>query len=189
MPAKEWDPGLTGSERAELLKIARDTLVWCTGGDAGQFNFGKYLITAPLCEKYATFVTLHQASDLRGCIGSLEPEAELYRSVHDNTINAALRDFRFPSVSPDEVSSIHIAVSILSPIKPVSGVEEFEVGRDGIIMEKGMHRAVFLPEVATEQGWTREDTLSHLSSKAGLRPDAWRDGCRFLVFQSFKLEE
>lgn len=189
MPVNEWDPGLTGSEQMELLKIARETLVWCTGGSAGKFDFGGYSITAPLREKYATFVTLHQACDLRGCIGSLEPEAELYRSVHDNTINAALRDFRFPAVSPDEVSSIHIAVSILSPLTPIPRAEEFEVGRDGIIMEKGMHRAVFLPEVATEQGWTREDTLSHLSSKAGLRHDAWKDGCRFLVFQSFKLDE
>lgn len=189
MSASEWDPGLSGSERAELLKIARDTLVWCTAERDERFDFAEYKLSARLCEKYATFVTLHQAGDLRGCIGSLEPVAELYRSVHDNTINAALRDFRFQPVSCNEVESIHIAVSILSPFEAIAGPDEFVPGKHGIVMEKGMHRAVFLPEVATEQGWTREDTLTHLSSKAGLRPDAWQEGCRFMVFQSYKLDE
>ena len=77
----------------------------------------------------------------------------------------------------------------MSPIRDIASIAEFKIGQQGIILEKGRYRAVYLPEVATEQGWTVEQTLSSLSMKAGLPPDAWREGTRFKVFESAVLSE
>ncbi|MCA1808129.1 MAG: AMMECR1 family protein, partial [Lentisphaerae bacterium] len=78
-------------------------------------------------------------------------------------------------------------ISILSPIEPLADPADFKLGQQGIILERGRQRAVFLPEVALEQNWTREQTLSFLSRKAGLPPDAWRQGATFKVFESVVL--
>ena len=183
----EWSPGLTESEKATLFAIAKDTLVWCVEGSTRPFSFDKYEITPRLKEATATFVTLKIGAMLRGCIGSLAPVASMYRSVHDNTINAALRDFRFRPVTPAEIGKIDVHISLLSPIEEIQSLNEFKIGEHGIIMEKGGCRAVYLPEVAVEQNWTREETLSSLSVKAGLSRDAWREGTRFEVFSSVVL--
>jgi AmmeMemoRadiSam system protein A len=113
----------------------------------------------------------------------------LYLSVHGNAINAALRDPRFRPVREEELGAIEVDVSILSPIRDIQSPDEFKVGRHGIILEKGMYRAVYLPEVAVEQGWGMEEALSSLSMKAGLGPEAWREGARFKVFESVVLSE
>ncbi|MDO9542363.1 MAG: AmmeMemoRadiSam system protein A, partial [Kiritimatiellia bacterium] len=135
----------------------------------------------------ATFVTLKIKGELRGCIGSLTPAEPLYMSVHHNAINAALHDYRFRPVSKEELTAISLDVSILSPIRGIPSLDEFKLGQQGIILEKGMSRAVFLPEVAVEQKWTREETLTHLALKAGLERDAWKSGARFNVFESVVL--
>jgi AmmeMemoRadiSam system protein A len=111
----------------------------------------------------------------------------MYESVHRNAINASLRDTRFRPVSPEELANIDVNISMLSPMNDIPGYADFEVGKHGIVMQKGHRRAVFLPEVATELKWTREDTLKHLSEKAGLPSDAWRQGARFQVFESVVL--
>lgn len=192
MPIKEhrsgtWSPGLTAAEQATLFAIANDTLAWCVKGGRGAFDFTPYALTDKLKVQTATFVTLKIGGDLRGCIGSLAPEAELYRSVHDNAVNAALRDPRFSAVTPRELPLLEVDVSILSPIRPIATLDEFHLGEHGIIIEKGGRRAVYLPEVAVEQGWTREETLTSLSRKAGLPADAWRAGAGFKVFSSVVL--
>jgi AmmeMemoRadiSam system protein B/AmmeMemoRadiSam system protein A len=184
-----WSPGLNGAEQAALFAIARDTLKWCVEGRKGTFDFGPYTLTPRMKTEMATFVTLKIRGGLRGCIGSLTPEAPLYVSVHDNAVNAALRDPRFDPVQPGELSRITVDVSILSPIRDIPSIADFKIGQQGIILEKGRCRAVYLPEVATEQGWTVEETLSSLSQKAGLPSNAWREGARFKVFESVVLSE
>jgi len=179
-----WNPGLTDGEKATIFLIAHDTLSWCVGREGGKFNLDKYEITPKLIIPTATFVTLKIRGELRGCIGSLAPSEPLYLSVHHNAINAALHDYRFNPVGKPELSSISVDVSILSPIREISSLEEFKLGQQGIILAKGMARSVFLPEVATEQKWTKEDTLTHLALKAGLEADAWRKGASFQVFES-----
>jgi AMMECR1 domain-containing protein len=72
----------------------------------------------------------------------------------------------------------------LTSLVPVAGPEEIVIGRHGIVLSKGGRKSVFLPQVAPEQGWDRETTLTHLALKAGLGPDAWREGCEFLVFEA-----
>ena len=182
-----WTPGLADDEKRTLFAIAKDTLDWCVHRKEGAFPIASYPLTPKLKIKTATFVTLKSKGELRGCIGSLAPVEPLYQSVHHNAINAAQEDPRFPPVQPAELPQIEIDVSILSPSRNIAFLEEFKLGRMGIILEKGMHRSVFLPEVAVEQGWTREETLAHLSRKAGLPADAWKKDARFQVFESVVL--
>jgi uncharacterized protein len=182
-----WSPNLTEGEKETLFRIATDTLNWCVGGAGGAFGFEAYTLTPTLETPYAAFVTLKIGGRLRGCIGSLAPTDMLYRSVHANAVNAALRDTRFPPVRPAELDGLDVEISVLSPIEPIPSLEAFRLGEHGIILQKGMHRAVYLPEVAPEQGWTVEATLTSLSLKAGLPPDAWREGAQFQVFSSVKL--
>lgn len=179
-----WTPGFSDAEKQTLFAIAKDTLGWCVNKKKGAFAWKAYTLTPKLKVRTATFVTLKINGELRGCIGSLTPEEPLYQSVHHNAINAAMRDPRFPPVQPAGLPRLEIDVSILSPIRAIKSVDEFKLGQQGIILEKGMHRAVFLPEVAVEQGWTRDETLSYLSRKAGLSSDVWKQGARFKVFES-----
>jgi len=182
-----WTPGLTDEEKATLFALAKDTLVWCVNNKKGTFPIEGYTITPKLKVDTATFVTLKIRGDLRGCIGSLAPVEPLYLSVHRNAVNAAMHDPRFSPVQSAELADITVDVSILSPIRDIPNLDAFKLGQHGIILSKGMARAVFLPEVATEQGWTKEETLAYLSQKAGLSADAWRAGAQFQVFESVVL--
>jgi AmmeMemoRadiSam system protein A len=128
------------------------------------------------------FVTLKRQGALRGCIGTIEPRQPLYVAVLANGDNAARHDPRFQPVQASELTDLDVEVSVLTPPRPIASWEEFRVGEEGIILAKGGRRAVFLPQVALEQGWTREETLSQLARKAGLPPDAWRDGASLAVF-------
>ncbi len=130
------------------------------------------------------FVTLTQAGRLRGCIGFIEGFKPLVDAVADNGRSAAVGDPRFSPVTVAELGEIHIEVSALTPLRPVAGPEDIVIGRHGVILVKEGRRAVFLPQVAPEQGWDRDTTLTHLALKAGLGPDAWRQGAEFLVFEA-----
>ncbi len=132
------------------------------------------------------FVTLKKEGRLRGCIGYIRPHKPLYQAVAENGINAALRDHRFSPLTPGELDGLEVEVSVLTPPQTVDSHLDFDVGEEGIILEKNGRSAVFLPEVAVEQGWDREQTLTRLSQKAGLPPDAWRQGASFKTFRSIK---
>ncbi len=180
---------MTEAEKKALFAIANDTLKWCVNGVGGAYDFSGYTLTPLLKTDMATFVTLKIQGDLRGCIGSLAPVEPLYQSVHHNAVNAALRDPRFRPVESGELPNIEVDVSILSPLRDIASIADFKMGQQGIILEKGRYGAVYLPEVATEQGWTVEETLSSLSQKAGLSADAWRENAKFKVFESVVLSE
>ncbi|MBF0143765.1 MAG: AmmeMemoRadiSam system protein B [Magnetococcales bacterium] len=128
------------------------------------------------------FVTLERQGRLRGCIGHIEPVEPLFEAVIDNAVSAALEDHRFPPVTAAELPQLEVVVSILSPLAPIATPEAFRVGEEGIVLTRGWKRAVYLPEVAREAGWTREKTLDSLAVKAGLSPGAWRQGSRLEVF-------
>lgn len=182
-----WNPELSEKEKNTLFAIAEDTIKWCVNRPGGKFPMEKYDLTPKLKIDTATFVTLKIKGALRGCIGSLSPAEALYMSVHHNAVNAALHDYRFHPVGKEELASISVDVSILSPIRKILSLDEFKIGQQGIILEKGMQRAVFLPEVALEQKWTKEETLTHLALKAGLDRNDWKSGARFQIFESAAL--
>ena len=93
-------------------------------------------------------------------------------------------DPRFLPVPERELGTLRIEISALTPPRPVGSWRDIVLGRDGMTLEKGNSFAVFLPQVAPEQGWDLPTTLSYLSRKAGLDPDAWREGAKFETFQA-----
>jgi AmmeMemoRadiSam system protein A len=95
---------------------------------------------------------------------------------------SAAHDPRFPPLEAAELDEVELEVSVLSPTEVVSGPDSIAVGTHGVVLSKGRHRAVFLPQVAVEQGWDRDTMLDHLARKAGLRTDGWREGATFEVF-------
>jgi AmmeMemoRadiSam system protein A len=180
----EWSPRLSDAEQESLFEILLSSLAWCVEDGEAAYDFSSYSITERLERPRATFVTLNLSGRLRGCIGSLAPEAPLYRSVHQNAVHAALRDPRFPPVSLLELPQLEVHLSILSTITPIASLDGFRLGEHGIILTKGSAGAVFLPEVAVEQSWSVEQTLTQLSLKAGLSADGWREGASFEIFSS-----
>jgi AmmeMemoRadiSam system protein B/AmmeMemoRadiSam system protein A len=138
-------------------------------------------------EPAGAFVTLRKAGKLRGCIGYVAPVKPVWEAVLDNAEAAALRDGRFAPVGPGELADLDVEVSVLTEPVAIPDWTGFEVGRHGIVLVKGARRAVFLPDVAVEQGWDREQTLAHLARKAGLPADGWREGAQYSVFTNHKV--
>ena len=108
----------------------------------------------------------------------------LVEAVTARAADSALEDPRFEPVSPDELAELRVEVSALSPPAPVASWRDIVLGRDGMTLEKNRRFAVFLPQVAPEQGWDLATTLTHLSLKAGLPADAWRSGASFETFRA-----
>jgi AmmeMemoRadiSam system protein A len=112
------------------------------------------------------------------------PDAPLGKTVGAMALQAAFSDPRFPPVTPEELPKLTVEISALTPMKPVSGAGDIVVGRDGVLLAKGGRSAVFLPQVATEQGWGRDEMLDHLCRKAGLPTGCWKEGASFSVYQA-----
>jgi hypothetical protein len=164
---------LNKAERKRLLEIARKSI-------ESYLASGKKLevgeTDAVLSKKMGAFVTLHSKGELRGCIGNLVGTQPLYLTVRDMAIEAAVGDPRFPPMKADEVKDIEIEISVLSELKRISDPLSIELGVDGVLVKRGFNSGVFLPQVATETGWSKEEFLSYLCShKAGLSADAWKD--------------
>jgi AmmeMemoRadiSam system protein A len=179
---------LTPEERAVLLRLARIAIVDHLRQDG---SLDAYLAsmqrTAGLERKRATFVTLKTrgqgVDSLRGCIGNLTPVEPLYRNVMENARRSAVRDPRFSPVTLEELPGLRLEISVLTPLEPIDGPGEIVPGRDGVELEKGSHGAVFLPQVATEQGWDTETLLENLARKALLPADGWK-GAKLRTFQA-----
>jgi hypothetical protein len=173
---------LDKSEQEALLKMARQTLKLYLN-DKKTPKFNEKELTARLKEKRGIFVTLKNCGELRGCIGQIFDPEPLYQEVIDYTVNST-RDSRFyyHPVTAKEEKDIDIEISVLSPMRKVASYNDIVVGRHGVYLTKGGANAVFLPQVAPEQGWTRDEMLNQLAQKAGLDKDAWRKGADFMVF-------
>lgn len=129
-----------------------------------------------LSVKRGCFVTLREKGDLRGCIGHFDADASIARRVQEMAVAASAEDPRFPPVSVDEVPALELEISILSEIVPCPDWHRIVLGTHGVIVRKSGRSGVFLPQVATETGWSLEEFLSHLAAeKAGIGPDGWRD--------------
>jgi AmmeMemoRadiSam system protein A len=99
-------------------------------------------------------------------------------------LQAALNDQRFPALQPAELPQCEIEISVLTPFRPISGPQAIKIGRDGVVLRKAGRSAVFLPQVAPEQGWDREQMLEQLCRKAGLPAGSWREGAQLFTFQA-----
>ncbi len=119
-------------------------------------------------------MTLHKRGALRGCIGYIVGVKDIPQTVEEMALASAFRDPRFAPLQQDELGSIDIEISVLSPIETVADVSMIEVGRDGLIVSRGNNRGLLLPQVAAEYRWDRETFLEHTCYKAGLPGDAWK---------------
>ena len=165
-------------ERQKILQIARKSLESAFSGKG---------IDIPSSDlKQGAFVTLRKSNALRGCIGYLEAVADLESEIAQLAMDSAFSDPRFPPLSPSELEECTIEISLLTKPIEISSLESFILHRDGIILSLSGRRAVFLPQVADETGWTKEEMLSALSLKAGLPSDAWKSG--EAVFRTFQAE-
>ncbi|MFX1567289.1 MAG: TIGR00296 family protein [Promethearchaeota archaeon] len=184
-----------------LIKFARDNIEF--------FLINNRKIPVPdvikqkFSDKYGAFVTLNKynviGNPLRGCIGYIEPTYTLYEVIHRVSISSAIEDPRFPSVSLDEMDKIIIELSILTPPKllevnePKEYLDKIVIGRDGLIVEKGMRRGLLLPQVPVDHGrnWDVEEFLNHTCNKAWLAEDEWKDikHTKVYSFQAILFEE
>jgi AmmeMemoRadiSam system protein B/AmmeMemoRadiSam system protein A len=191
IPSKEEKTlELSDTEKQILLQIARKTLAY-TFENKKQPTLADLPVTVSPNLKKVTgaFVTLKKAGDLRGCIGDIFPQRPLGEAVLSNALSAAFRDPRFPPLVAEELPQVHIEISVLTPLKPIDSWQNIELGKHGILLTKQGRRAVFLPQVAPEQGWNVEQTLTHLAMKAGLPSDAWKTGASFEVFEAIVFGE
>lgn len=136
-----------------------------------------YGVPRPTLEVHAgAFVSLHKEARLRGCIGRMTSDRPLFETVREMARSAAFHDPRFPPLTAGELSRTEIEISVLSPLKKIASAAAVEVGVHGIYMVRRPFSGVLLPQVAVQQGWTREQFLTHTCYKAGLPGDSWRDG-------------
>ncbi len=187
---------LTDKDKKQLLTLARQSIAYALQKrrvpQASELNV---TINNTMRVPRAAFVTLKKVLDpnkvpgpqnptLRGCIGDIFPQRPLYSSVITNAINAAFNDRRFLPLTQTECNDITIEISALTTPEPVASPNDIRIGIDGVVLNKNGRSAVFLPQVAPEQGWDLNQMLTQLSMKAGLSADAWKTGAEFLVFQA-----
>jgi hypothetical protein len=163
---------LDAADKRVLLRLVRETITRFLRTETVPLPRGG---SARLLRESGAFVTLRSHGQLRGCIGRIQPDGPLIRLVGTLALDSAFRDSRFKPVGAGELKEIEIEVSVLTPLVSVPGPEAVQPGRDGVVLRAGDRSAVFLPQVATEQGWTRTELLDNLAQKAGLSPGAWRD--------------
>lgn len=166
---------LSQEEKELLLKIARKTIKEYL--DTGKISDVKSSeLTPALQEECGAFVTLHKDGALRGCIGRFSASEPLYSVVQKMAIAAATQDHRFSPLKSDEIDKIDLEISVLTPMQKIESIDEIEMGRHGIYIKKGFATGTFLPQVALESGWTKEEFLGYCArNKAGLGWEGWKD--------------
>jgi AmmeMemoRadiSam system protein B/AmmeMemoRadiSam system protein A len=166
------DLGLTEEEKRTLHQIAKTVVENKVRGKAvPDFK----IESTTLKENRGAFVTIQKRGQLRGCIGYIEGHGPLYKTIEEMAEAAAFRDPRFSPVKEKELPDLDIEISVLTPLRKITNVNEIEVGKHGIYIKKGWFSGLLLPQVATEYGWDRQTFLEHTCQKAGLPSNAWKE--------------
>jgi AmmeMemoRadiSam system protein A len=166
---------MTDEQKKILLKVARQAV---KAAVAGQRPQKPHSDEAELNAHCGCFVTLKNKGELRGCIGQFVSDIPLIELVSQMAVAASTGDARFfgMPITVKEVPNLDIEISVLSPLKKTTDPLSLRLGIDGIYIKKGYASGCFLPQVATETGWSKEEFLSYCCAhKAGLKPDAWKD--------------
>ena len=166
---------LNEKDKIELLKIARSTIKQYVNyqkvPEVDEKNLSENAKT-----ECGAFVTLKENGELRGCIGRFDANEPLYRVIQQMAVASSTQDYRFLPVKPAEVGNLEIEISVLTPMKKITSIDEIELGKHGIYIRKGMKGGTFLPQVAAETGWTKEEFLGHCAQdKAGIGWNGWKD--------------
>jgi AmmeMemoRadiSam system protein A len=165
------DLGLSRDEKEELRRIAREAIAKKLRGDSS--------LASPSSEKLkaaqGAFVSLHKRGMLRGCIGTLQTNAPLYKTVEEMAKAAAFEDPRFSPLTEEELAFIDLEISVLTPFEEIKDPEQIQVGLHGLLIRRGSSSGLLLPQVAADRKWNRQTFLEETCRKAGLPKDAWRD--------------
>ncbi|MDZ7378866.1 MAG: AmmeMemoRadiSam system protein B [candidate division KSB1 bacterium] len=183
----EYSP-LSEEVQKELLRMARQSIVhYLEHGAIPEFAPTHEVMN----ERRGVFVTLTKRGELRGCIGHHESDVPLYKLVPQMAVASAFEDPRFPPLRKSELGEVKIKISVyLTNVYQIQTLDDFVMGKHGIIMYKDGRGATFLPEVPIEVGWkTKEEELRNLCQKAGLPPDAWKQGAVFYLYETQVFEE
>ena len=177
-------------DKKALLQIARKSVESAVKGISNDQTQAEPF-SQVLKEKNGAFVTLRTRGTLRGCIGRMVSDIPLHKLVSEMAVSAATEDPRFNQIQPSELDDLEIDISVLSPLQKVENPLDFELGRHGIYIKKDSTTGCFLPQVAVDTGWTREEFLTQCcSTKAGLSPDAWkREDVDVYIFTSEIISE
>lgn len=171
-------PELDGAERGMLLDIAR-LAVSVAAGVRPAIALERALVEAGTDRlgrlRAAAFVTLREAGDLRGCMGALDSSRSLPEAVAEAALLAALGDPRFWPLAAAELPAVQVEISVLGPFVELPEADALVLGSEGVMVDGDGRAALLLPEVATDQGWDREQLLDAVCHKAGLAETAWRD--------------
>ena len=183
---------LTMFEKRSLLKLARDTIK--NYFEKKEDKLSEHLLwpirSFGLNQRSGVFVTLNTRSgQLLGCVGRIVSDLPLYQTVQNVSISSAFHDSRFKPLQQQELDDIVIDISVLTSPRKIKNYKDIVLGRDGIILKKGSKFAVFLPQVPLSFGWDLQKTLEHLSAKAGIGKDGFKQDCEFEVFQGFEINE
>jgi len=165
---------LTQTDKTTLLDIARKTIVeYITNRSEPKFDSTKF--SASVLTPCGAFVTLNKDGQLRGCIGRFSSTEPLYKVIQEMAIASSTQDTRFSKVTSTEIPNLEIEISVLTPMRKIQSIDEIVLGKHGIYIKKGYYSGTFLPQVATETGWSKEEFLGHCSrDKAGLSWDSWK---------------
>jgi AmmeMemoRadiSam system protein A len=164
-------------ERASLLKIAREAIL-------SALERREISLTPPsphLAEPRGAFTTIYFDGHLRGCVGYVFPVASVYRTVAETARAAAFEDTRFAPVTLKEAAALEISLSILSPLRAIRP-EDVVIGVHGLVVSRGGHRGLLLPQVPVEHRWDRINFIEQTCRKAGLPMDAWQQGATLEAF-------
>ena len=167
---------LSDADKKALKEIALQSIKDSLDGKRCSNNSSLFTIHSSLNQKCGAFVSLHKHGHLRGCIGHFGEDYPLHEIVAEMARAAAFEDPRFMPVTRDELDDLDIEISVLTPMRRIQSLDEFELHRHGIYIKKGYRSGTFLPQVADEVNWTKEEFVGHCSQdKAGLGWDGWKD--------------
>jgi AmmeMemoRadiSam system protein A len=179
---------LDKQDKHSLIEIARTTIEeYVRHGKIPTIDDRK--LSAAVKADCGAFVTLKKGGELRGCIGRFDATEPLYKIVQTMAIAASTQDYRFHPVASEELGKIVIEISVLTPLRKIKSIDEIVMGKNGIYIRKGSSSGTFLPQVATETGWSKEEFLGHCAQdKAGIGWDGWRNAELF-IYESLIFDE
>jgi hypothetical protein len=175
LPATSGEFKLTLQDKKQLLAIARKTIEsYIRYNKLPEIDTSEF--SNELMMHNGAFVTLKENNELRGCIGRFTSDEPLFKVIREMSIASSTQDTRFEPVTSNEIGKLEIEISVLSPMKKINSVDEIILGKHGIYIKKGYLNGTFLPQVATETGWTKEEFLGHCSrDKAGIGWEGWKN--------------
>jgi len=179
---------LSDKDKDDLLSIARITIEdYISNNEIPDIDVSS--LSPQVKEHCGAFVSLYKDKHLRGCIGRFKVDEPLYKIVQQMAVASATKDYRFSRVTESEIKDLHIEISVLTPMRKISSIDEIEMGKHGIYIKKGSASGTFLPQVGSQTGWTKEEFLGHCAKdKARIGWDGWKDA-EIFIYEALVFDE